>query len=367
MKFKQYILAAAAAAIMLLIVLNIGHIFHGIAFVWRVIIPFLWGLAVAYVLNRPMMFFERKVYRFRGRFARASRAFSAVTVLLIAAGIITGFFVIIIPEVVKSISLLLERLPQYIAEASAWVQELSASVGISADMLPDISDILSPDLLAGGMSAISGVYSGIVDAGLALITAIYALFSREKLILQAKKFIYAVFSEAHANSILAVTRDAHRIFSGFISGKVVQMVIVFLLQLAGSAVFGIPYALLTSAVIALFNIIPFVGPFIGAIPCALLLIVIDVRSAVIFIIITMVVQQLDGQIIQPRILGEKSGLSGFWVIIAIGVGGGLFGFTGMLLGVPVFAIIYAIIKRALDGRLRKKGLSTCAADYNSEC
>ena len=164
--------------------------------------------------------------------------------------------------------------------------------------------------------------------------------------------------EKFTERMILVTRESHTIFSNFISGKLLESAIVGVLTFVCMTIIGIDYALLISIIMGIFNLVPFFGPFIGAIPSALLLLILNPADALWFIILTLVLQQLDGQLIGPKILGDSTGLTAFWVIFAIVLGGGLFGVLGMILGIPLFAVFYSLVREFTNSRLEKKGLST---------
>ena len=188
-------------------------------------------------------------------------------------------------------------------------------------------------------SGVINVFSGLFDLLIGLIISIYVLFSKEKFGKQSKKIVYAVFKPSHANMILHLTLKSNEIFGGFIIGKLIDSAIIGVLCFIGLSILNMPYALLVSVIVGVTNVIPFFGPYIGAIPSAVLIMLADPRKGLYFILFILVLQQIDGNIIGPKILGDSTGLSAFWVVFSILLGGGLFGFVGMILGVPTFAVI----------------------------
>jgi predicted PurR-regulated permease PerM len=191
------------------------------------------------------------------------------------------------------------------------------------------------------------------------VISIYVLASKEKFAGQAKKMIYSIFPKQAANNIIRDFRFTHRTFIGFISGKVVDSIIIGILCFIGTTLLNTPYAALVSTVIGITNIIPFFGPYLGAIPSAILVFVVDPShplNCVYFIIFILVLQQFDGNFLGPKILGNSTGLAGFWIIFAITLFGGLFGVIGMIVGVPIFAVIYAAVKSLVNAALARKNM-----------
>ena len=183
--------------------------------------------------------------------------------------------------------------------------------------------------------------------------------SKETFAAQGKKIIYAAFEKNSANSVLSSLRFVHRTFIGFFSGKVLDSIIICLLCFIGTTLLNTPYAALVSLIVGVTNVIPFFGPYLGAIPCAILILIVDLAnpmSCITFVIFILILQQLDGNLIGPMILGDSTGLSGFWVIFSITVFGGLFGVGGMIVGVPVFAVFFAVVRGLVNRSLVKKSL-----------
>ena len=197
----------------------------------------------------------------------------------------------------------------------------------------------------------------------ALIICVYILNSKELFMAQGKKFINAVFTKEHAEAIFELGRLSNNTFGGFINGKIIDSIIIGIICFIAMTILKLPMAMMISVVVGVTNIIPFFGPFIGAVPSALLLVLIKPMAALEFIILIIVLQQLDGNIIGPKILGKATKLASFWVMFAIIVGGGLFGFLGMILGVPVFAVFYTYAARGINKLLKKKNIDSDTLAY----
>lgn len=205
---------------------------------------------------------------------------------------------------------------------------------------------------------------GIFDVIIGMIISFYFLFSKEMFVRQIKKCTYAMFSSRHANLVLHFATKTNEIFGGFIIGKLIDSAIIGVLCFIGLSILKMPYTLLVSVIVGVTNIIPFFGPYIGAIPSAILIMLEDPMKGIYFIIFVLILQQFDGNILGPKILGNSTGLSAFWVIVAILLGGGLFGFVGMVMGVPTFAVLYYMVGVIMKSRLEKKELPTESSYYD---
>ncbi len=327
-----------------------------------VLSPFIVGFVIAYLLNTPTNFFRRKVYKN----CKGSGALAIITVYLVALGVILILLQLILPQVGASLVNLVTNLSTYLENLNQMVQELilrfdieweglSVLVDDYQSLVRKALDFVSsslPDLLNFGVA----VGSGVVTSLTALIASIYMLSGKERLGRQIKKLLYALFPARGVSHILTVASRANTIFVGFINGKLVDSAIIGVLCFLLSTLFRIPYAVLMSVVVGVTNVIPFFGPIIGAVPCLMILIIVDPWAALRFGILIIALQQFDGNILGPKILGDSTGLSAIWVLVAIVVGGGLFGFAGMLLGVPTFAVLYSLVRDWAEGQLAKKGI-----------
>lgn len=355
---------------------HLPQVKRAIGAVVEVFTPFIAGFVIAYLLNTPVDFFERKVYHsFRGK-----RALSIVTVFLIATAVIAILLQLILPQVADSIRQLFSNLTAYLNNLTRMVQELTQRFHMegegltnlvdhyndfirnlsSADMVKRATEFLTssaPELWNFGMSVGNGVVNGVVTTMTAVIASIYMLSGKPRLINQLKKLIYAAFPEKGASRILTVSGRANQIFVGFINGKLLDSAIIGVLCFLLCSILRIPYAVLVSVVVGVTNVIPFFGPIIGAVPCLMILVIVNPWAALRFGILIIALQQFDGNILGPKILGDSTGLSAIWVLVAIVVGGGLFGFAGMLLGVPTFAVLYSLVKEWAERRLEEKGIN----------
>ena len=280
----------------------------------------------------------------------------------------------VIPQLIDSIRTLISNFDVYVQSLEQWIQPFLAENPTLEQYVTDqinnaenvITDFLKNDLL----TLMTRLTSGIVEVGtsvynilLGLIVSVYLLSSKERIIGHAKKLIYTGIKTSYANKIMSVSRQTNKMFKGFLVGKLLDSTIIGILCFIGTMLFGIPYALLVSIVVGVTNIIPYFGPFIGAIPSALLILMINPSKCLIFLIFILVLQQIDGNVIGPKILGNTTGVSSLGVLISILIGGGLFGVAGMVLAVPTFGVLYSLIKQTAEHRLEKKGLPTDTSVY----
>ena len=298
--------------------------------------------------------------------------------LLILA--VYGLIAMVVPQVVSSIRSIVEALPSYLQTAENWMiqflnnnpemartvqQAIDSAVSwlqnwIKTDLLPNLNNIVY-----GLSSGVMGVVNVLKNLVIGLIVTVYLLASRRRFASQAKKIVYSLFPVKFANSFVSHSRYTHQVFGGFISGKILDSLIIGVICFVGCSFMKIPYTMLVSVVIGLTNIIPFFGPFIGAIPCGLLILLADPMRCLYVVFFIVVLQQFDGNILGPKILGDSTGLSSFWVLFSILLFGGLLGFVGMVIGVPVFAVIYNMINQFINRRLEKKDLSTETRLYDN--
>lgn len=293
-----------------------------------------------------------------------------------------GLFAMIIPEIGKSIRGISEQFPRafnkYYNMAVDYLNKNTYVANFLRDNLSiDLSSINSQEVIDWLLQNIQNIgsflstlsttiYSTLktsLNIIIGFIISIYLLFGKETYAAQAKKICYSLLELHNANRLIKDCRFIHKTFIGFISGKIVDSIIIGLLCFIGSTLIGLHYPVLISVIVGVTNIIPFFGPYLGAIPCALLLLLIAPVEAVYFLIFILILQQIDGNIIGPRILGDSTGISGFWVIFAITFFGGIYGIMGMIIGVPVFAVIYAFIKRFVNRRLKNKSLPSDTTLY----
>ena len=361
-------------------------ILGGIGVLIGMLMPFVYGLCIAYILNPIVKISEKKVLEpiFKDKlskgFKRGLSVFLSVLVVFLGIGC---FFSAILPQVAKSISSIASQIPDYVAFAEesfnkfishhsnnpfvlSILKEVSESGKEIMDSLYNLLSSLAPRLINVTILMTKNIIKVGIQIIVGLIISVYILLSKEKFFAQAKKLLFSFFPDKYAYAIISITHNSNKIFTGFISGKILDSLIIGLLCFGGMSVLHLHYSVLISVIVGLTNIIPYFGPFIGAIPSALFLLIISPLEALIFCIFVLILQQIDGNIIGPKILGNSTGLSAIWVIFAITIFGGIWGVLGMFIGVPLFAVIYSLIKAICEYRLEKKGKSTSTFDYASK-
>lgn len=384
------IIVVGAGILMAATLMHFGRLLSIFQSIMRKAMPLFIGFAIAFILlpsvKRMELFFARITLRYESH-RRLFRILSIVIVYLLMLSLLAGFFAILVPQVIKSlksvVSIISGAIPrsthdfQDMVENSTLLQQLGIDTEQIMKMWSEVTTQISSRLrelstytsglldyvLAIASSISTGVYSVLFHALVGLIASIYMLLDRERFSAQIKKICYATMKQSTCETLIHWTRKAHRIFAGFITGKILDSLIIGVVCYVCMLIFRIEYPLLISVIVGVTNIIPFFGPYIGAIPSILFLLLVNPLSALWFGIFIIILQQLDGNVIGPMILGDHVGLSAFWIMLAITIGGGLFGFPGMLLSVPAFALLYAIARTVIDKRLRVRGLPQTTASY----
>lgn len=349
--------------------------------------PVLYGLIIAYLLHPIVGRVERllapqleKVIKKPGKAQSLSRSVGILVALVIAVLLIWALIAMVLPQMIESIATIVGNLPTYYDTLSNWVLKFiddtpeiaNVTEGIMEQVYSYLSNFLEnvllpklQTLLMSLTTSIVGLVKGMLNLIIGVIISIYLLSSQDKFLAQGKKIIYALVGRKRGGYILNVCTFANRVFGGFIGGKIIDSAIIGVLCFIVLSIMNMPYTLLISIIVGVTNIIPFFGPFIGAIPSALLLLVIDPLQCVYFVIFVIILQQLDGNVIGPLILGDATGLDSIWVVVSILVFGSLWGFFGMIVGVPLFAVIYKIVTELVNHMLEQRGLSTVTDDYEA--
>ncbi|RKI86739.1 AI-2E family transporter [bacterium 0.1xD8-71] len=359
----------------------------GIGKIIQISMPIIDGFVLAYLITPILNKIEKCIIKplylkanipMTPKSKRRMRAMSILLTIVLILVVLYEFFGLIIPEVVRSIQSIIFQMPMYINNLTNWAlglikdnPDLEAAVNqlinqysvkildyVNTNLLPHINGLIKTLSLS-----VLGIFKALWNFVIGFILSIYVLGSKEKFAGQAKKIAYALFDRKAGNEIISNFRFIHSTFIGFIGGKIVDSIIIGIICFVCTSIIGTPYAILVSVIIGVTNIIPFFGPWIGGIPSALLVLMVDPVQALYFAILILVIQQFDGNILGPKILGDSTGLSGFWVIFAITIFSGLFGVLGMVVGVPIFAVIYAGVKSVVDRLLRKKDLPTEIQPY----
>ncbi len=343
------------------------------------------GVIIAYLLNPIEKFFVRKVFK-KIKSNKAHKVLSILCTYLLLTTLITIFLLISVPQIVKSINEMPEKLREFAIDATEFLEKQLISIENSeffvsilnsfnieslnieqivkdfAMRFVDMESLLQT-IADSSINIISSTYIILKDLLLGLILSVYMLAAKDRILANGKKFIIATAGEKRGKNIMSVLKLTNKTFGGFIQGKLINAVIIGILTWIFFVIFNIPYPMLLSIIIAVTDIIPIFGPFIGAIPSAFIVLISAPEKLIIMILLIIIIQQIDGNYIGPKILGESTGLSALGVFIAIIVMGGYFGIVGMIIGVPTFAVISTLASRAIDNRLSKNGLSTDIADY----
>lgn len=351
--------------------------------------PILWGFIIAYLLNPIMKRLEhyvfmplaKKLYQKKDKEIKQkkfARAGSVILTMALFLFVLVGGLCVVIPQIYESIAKIIRDVPEYYAEVETWVTEFMAEDNnfsvyildgldnLYLQLMDYVNTVILPNadkIVKGITTGVIGVIKVLLNIVLAVIISIYVLCEKESLIAYAKKLTYSYLSKKNAHNLIAGTRHVNKVFGGFINGKIVDSFIIGALCYIFMVIANFEYAVLISIIVGVTNIIPYFGPFIGAIPSVFLLLVTEPRQGLIFAVFILVLQQLDGNVIGPLILGESLNLSSMWILLAILIGGGLFGVPGMILGAPTMACIYTILRRDTRVRLAAKDMPTESKDF----
>ena len=336
--------------------------------------PILAGMVLAYLLCPIAKFLERQCKKI-SQLSSFARAISVALTMLFAFGILGLFCALIIPQLAQSVGGLVEDLPGMLEvqmkRLSTYLKSDDSVAVTIMQMIESAETTLVSWMKTNLFSTVSTLASSVLSIGstllnivVSVIVTIYLLLGREHYVAQCKKLFYSISKNKRFNRIVGETlQQANKIFGGFISGKLLDSLIIGVICFFCLVIMKMPYALLISVIVGVTNIIPVFGPFIGAVPSAFLLLLVSPGKCVAFLIFIVVLQQVDGNIIGPRILGNSTGLSAFYVMVAMLLFGKLLGFVGMIIGVPLFATLYYMIKRVVEYSLRRQKLPVDTAEY----
>lgn len=374
---------------------NISNIFSGLDSLLTVMSPIIWGVVIAYLMN-PLLklsekFLKNKVFKnvdFSVDITKLSneekfnlkkkkkivRGISVMIVIVVTLIVLITIVAMLLPELISSISNLFDNFPKYLRNSytqinsliennptlnSLFGERIEEQFETIQRKLLELFSTLKPQfnsLMDTVSKGISGLVGGVKNFLIGFIISVYLMFSKEEFIAQVKKGMFAIFPMDFCKSILTICAKINIIFLDFLVGKAVDSLIIGILCFITLTIMKMPYTVLISIIVAITNMIPFFGPFIGAIPSAILVLLAEPKKTIAFIIFIIILQQIDGNIIGPKILGNKMGLSTFWIMFAILVFGGLFGFIGMFIGVPLFTMIYISTNTFIENRLKSKNM-----------
>jgi predicted PurR-regulated permease PerM len=360
-------------------VFNIRSILNLLSQLLTVLSPIIWGIVIAFLMNPIMVriekFSTKRIFK-SDKNKKSMRAISVTLSSIIFLGIVIGLISVVVPELINSIIEIFSNASTIAANVQGWINKIfrnypeieSAATEMLSNFNTNLDTVIAKiqPMLENILSGAWGVVTVVKNFLLGFIVSVYMLCGKEHLLAVLKKMIIAVSKKSTCEKVMSVASQANEIFAGFLTGKLIDSVIIGMLCFIGMTIMNMPYNIMISVLIGVTNVIPFFGPFIGAIPSTILILLIEPRKAIPFLIFILVLQQFDGNILGPKILGNTTGLPGFWVLISLLVFGGLFGFVGMVLAVPIFALFYSFTKEYVNGKLKKRSLPTDTDYYTRD-
>lgn len=363
-------------------IFHMDVLIRGFRILSNVMMPVIFGVVIAYLLTPVVNFLEKKFFfplmkrkkiDINKKKKKAVRYISVFFALMFALLIIYSLMAMIVPSIVESIISIINDMPRYVQNVGHWLNSIlknnpelrstaidffnsyssKVETWMNVQLLPQLKEVLQ-QFTTGVFGALVFIKNFLIGA----IISVYLMADKEGFLTQGKMFIYAVFDAERANDIIRGCRFVNKTFGGFVNGKIVDSAIIGVLCYILTSIIGTPYAILVSVIVGVTNVIPFFGPYLGAIPSAFIILLVNPMQCLYFLITILLLQQFDGNILGPKILGGSTGLSSFMVIVAILLFGGLFGIPGMIIGVPVWAVIVAGLKYLRNSWLKKKELPT---------
>lgn len=341
-----------------------------------VLMPFIIGFTMAYLFNFILEFYEENIINFNAlnkARPKFKRFIGLILTYATVALLIFLFLNFVFPQLVSSIMGLVNDIPLYVSNITELFNDFNSKYEIQEEYYnilveqwnkyKDSIIKFATDLIPVLGNIVKTTLSSLWNIVLGIIVSIYLLIDKEKFFALNKKITRSLFSESTANRMIELTNRSNNIFGRFLSGKILDSFIIGVLTFVVVTIFKMPYTILISFIVGITNIIPFFGPFIGAVPSALIILFVSPIKAFWFVIIILVIQQIDGNIIGPKILGDSLGISAFWILFSLLVGGKIFGFIGLIIGVPLFVFVYSVIKDIVENRLKKKGLPHKTDEY----
>ncbi len=349
---------------------NIGIVADSVRSVIGVVSPFILGAAIAFILNVPMTRIEYWLFHRTIRLKKGRRALSFVLTLALVIGVIIIAMYIIIPQIAETLQSIATQLPDAFNAAQDWIyarmsywkalQDVLEKLTVNwNEIIRNLSTLMQDAAAAmvnSGVSAVGNIIGAIVNFFIGFVFAVYLLMAKEKLAGQGKQVVYALFKETTAQKILYVCSLSSRTFSRFISGQCLEACILGLMFFVAMSVLRMPYAMLIAVLIAFTALIPMVGAFIGCVIGALLILMVSPLKALIFVIMFSVLQQIEGNLIYPHVVGSSIGLPSIWVLVAVTVGANVMGVAGMILFIPICSVLYSLFRFFVKSRLKEKGI-----------
>ena len=358
--------------ILFVLLMNFSAVLKWLRFIWGVCFPFVLGGAIAFCLNIPMSFFERKLTRLPrtpGKLQRAlARPVSFILTLFCIILILAVVVIVLVPELTKTFESIGTAMTDFLPKAQAWLEDVFSGKGAIAEFissmeldwtkwLNSIKDFAlngAGNVLSVTMNATVAVVDSVTTFFIAFIFAIYVLMQKENLSRQLTKLIKAIWNEKTVEKICQVCSLSYYTFSRFITGQCIEALILGTMFFVVMSLFRFPYALLVGVVIAMTALIPIVGAFVGCIVGAFLILMVNPMQALAFVILFLVLQQIEGNLIYPHVVGNSVGLPSMWVLFAVTVGGSLMGVAGMLIFIPIMSVLYSLLRDWVNGQLKER-------------
>lgn len=372
-----YLIVGALLIILYWVLNNLSDITNGITTLFSLFMPFIMGGVIAFIFNVPMRCIERHIFTKEKyntpRMRMLKRTISYAATFLIILAIIVTAILVVVPQLATTIADIVSTVPGAATNFSNWlldrmaeypqIEEKIKSISIDwNEIFKSISSFMSNGVVGkvinGGIGAVSGIVSGITSFFIGFVFSVYILFQKEKLLRQIKKIMYAILPDKATETIIRIAKLADTTFANFLSGQCMEAVILGTMFVVTMSILKMPYALLIGVVIAVTALVPIVGAFIG---CAIGVILIGLTNplqALAFIALFLILQQIEGNLIYPHVVGNSVGLPGMWVLVAVSVGGSLFGIMGMLTFIPICSVAYALLREFINNRLKNKNIDS---------
>lgn len=370
--FRKWIILILIAIIGYWSINNLTTLGSFFSNIFNIIFPFVLGGCLAFVLNLPMSFFERKLLNNKNKKNKKQKNKKLVRIVSIVFAILIIFLVLalivtlIVPELANVVNMLIDNVPYYVSETIKLIEQNGGNISDVNTLIQqsniDIENIKNeimnqiPKILTSSISIVGSIINGIATFFIAVVFAIYVLIEKEKLKSQVIKILYAYLNKEKVEKIINIGRVSRNTFKSFLTVQCLEATILGTLCIIGMLILRIPYAVPIGILIGVTALIPVVGAFLGVIIGAILIVAVNPIKVITFVVFVLILQQIEGNLIYPRVVGNSIGLPGMWVLVAVSIGGSIGGIFGMLLGVPIATIIYTLLKIDVNKKISKKGL-----------
>lgn len=365
--FKRILTLLIIAIIGYWAINNLSTLGNWINNILNILLPFVLGAGLAFILNLPMTYFEKKLLKTKKKKQKNKKLVRIISIIfaIIVIVLILGLIIrLIVPELIDIVKLLINNIPYYVDETTKLIEQYASEIPDFNAMIQEqnidlekiANEIINkiPTLVTSSISIVGSLVSGVVTTFIAIVFAVYILMDKEKLKMQTTKLLYAYLKKETADKIVSIGRVSKDTFKSFFTVQCLEATILGTLCMIGMLILRIPYAVPIGILIGVTALIPVVGAFLGVIIGAILIVAVDPFKVITFVIFVLILQQVEGNLIYPRVVGNSIGLPGMWVLLAVSVGGSLGGIVGMLLGVPIVCIIYTLLRKDVNTKLEKK-------------